>query len=492
MKDLNITDRLTFLAESFDVFDFDVKNPESFKIKMNDLENAGWESKPITSPNTGIVLAILSEKLNKTEDKLLRISKFEKANDGDGVIKILKHVSISSDVFASIVEADSTVNKMYIQWMLQLFSRLIKNGDKQSREAAIRFVDEDLAMANNYLTLFEGNKRKKKFKDLCAVSYSLKAVEDPTDINQYKSLTQLFDAVDPFIEKSPSAVENLMNKFVSAGQALIPVRDRKFTVYIPLTTDASVVFDKFANWCTAKAGNGMFTNYSQNYKKPNGKNSDIYIIINNKFFTEETDEIYQIHFETGQIKDRKNGSNVSIFEQVINESEGLSNYFYEELMTMAKQNKKGIENNKYLDYLIQFGFADSLFEFMEVDTPTIRFMTREIPKIPDLSRFKNLEELIICNAKLVELNSSLGNLKNLELLVLTENRIKSLPKEIGQLKKLVFLNIVGNPNIEIPAEIAYLDRSKGGSLLRIGVTKEEIGEKNYQRLKELLPTTTLS
>jgi hypothetical protein len=163
-----------------------------------------------------------------------------------------------------------------------------------------------------------------------------------------------------------------MDKFVESGQALIPVKDRKFTLFIPKTTAANVVFDKFANWCTAKEGNGMFKSYTTGHKKPNGENSDIYIIINNKFFSGESEELYQIHFETNQLKDRKNSSNVSIFESVLMESEGLTNYFYEELMTMAKGFKKGIENNKYLDYLIQFGFTESLFEMFSVDSPSIK------------------------------------------------------------------------------------------------------------------------
>lgn len=477
MKELNVTDRLAFLAESFDVFEYEPKKKLEFTEKIKYLREVGWNPQLITSTNTGHVLAIVSEKVNESE-------------------RILKKVSVNSDVFASMVEADPTENKMYLQWMLNLFARLIKDGDidrekvKQSIAAAIRFVDEDLPQANKYLTLFEGNKRKKKFKELCQGSY-LKEIEDPTDINQYKSLSQLFDSVDPFIEKEPSAVERTLNKFVEAGQAIIPVKDRKFTLYIPLTLDASVVFESFANWCTARVGNGMFKSYTDGYKKPNGKNSNLYIIINNKFFTGESEEIYQIHFETNQIKDKGNGQNVSIFEQVINESEGLSNYFYEELMTMAKQNKKGIEDNKYLDYLISFGFAESLFEFMEVDTPTIRFMKREIPRLPDLTRFKNLDQLIITDAKLVELHPSIGKLQKLEMLALTNNKIKSLPKEIGMLKNVTFINLVGNPITEFPSEMAYLDKSKGGSLHRIGVKESEIGAENYRRLRELLPTTEM-
>ncbi len=489
MKEINISDRLEFLATTFDVFEFEKEKQVEFGIKINELKNLGWISKFITSTNTGSVLAIISEKLktpvSKTDNNPLK-------KDVDYYIK---KISISSDVFASMVEADPTENKMYLQWMLNLFTRLIKDNNvdsnKQSLAAALRFVDEDLPQANKYLTLFEDNKRKKLFKQLCKSSYTLKNIVDPTDINQYKSLSQLFESVDPFIEKEPSAVENLLKKFVDSGQALIPVRDRKFTLYIPLTLEASVIFEKFASWCTAVAGNGMFRRYTEDDKKPNGKKSNIYIIINNKFFTNESDEIYQVHFESGQIKDRKNGNNVSIFEQVINESEGLSKYFYDELMGMAKQNKKGIEENTYLDYLIKFGFAESLFEFMEIDTPSIKFMKREIPRLPDLTRFKNLDSLIITNAKLVEIHPSIGHLNKLDLLVLTGNNIKSLPKEIGLLKNLTFINLVGNPIKDFPVEIANLDTSKGGSLFRIGVKKEEIGADNYRKLKELLPNTEM-
>ncbi len=467
----NITDRLTFLAETFDVFECGTEKTE-LEGKVESLKKDGYNSTLVTT-NTGELLAILSVTQNDKE-------------------RILKKVSVCSDVFSSMIGADPTDNKIYLQWMLNIFTRLIKDGKDSSKEAAIRFVVEDLPQASKYLVLFEDNKRKKKFKSLCNGSYSLKGITDFTDINQYKSLAQLFDAVDPFIEKDASAIERTMQRFVEIGQASIPVKDRKFTLFIPKSTEANVVFENFANWCTARKGNGMFNSYTTGHKKPNGKNSDIYIIINNSFFEGKSKEIYQIHFETNQLKDSSNGQNVSIFESVLAQSEGLSNYFYEELMSMAKSHSKGLENNRYLDYLIQFGFAESLFELMDENTPTIRFMTREIPKMPDISKFKSLDQLIITNAKMVELHPSIGKLTNLEMLVLTENRIKELPKEIGALKNLQFLNIIGNPIKEIPSDITYLDKSNGGSLHRIGVRQEDIGEENYRRLKELLPTTLIS
>ena len=470
MKKKNITDRLAFLAEKFDIFE--CSDSEQVKSKVNLLGADGYDSIVITS-NIGDVLAISSTKINDKD-------------------RLLKSISICSDVFSSMIGADPTDNKMYLQWMLTVFTRLIKDDTETSLSSAIRFVVEDLPQANMYLQLFEDNKRKNKFMDLCKGSYSLIGVEDPRNINQYKSLSQLFDAVDPFIEKEPSAVERTLQKFVTNGQAEIPVKDRKFTLYIPKTTEASVVFSNFANWCTARDGNGMFNSYTSNNLKPNGEKSNIYIIINNKFFTGESKELYQIHFETNQLKDYKNGNNVSIFDSVLSESEGISNFFHKELVGMAKGYKKGIENNRYLDYLIQFGFAESLFELIDKQTPTIKFMTREIPRLPDISDFKSLDQLIITNAKMVELHPSVGSLINLEMLVLSGNRIKSLPREIGDLKNLTFMNLIGNKISEFPDEIKYLDKSNGGSLHRLGVSKDDIGEENYQKLKRLLPTTNIN
>ena len=471
MKEKNITDRLSFLAELFDIFECnEAENNQQLESKLAELNHDGYISKQMLNSDNEVI-AIISEK----------------QNDKD---RTLKKISICSDVFTAMIVADPTDNKIYLQWMLNLFSRLVK--EPNSVESAIRLVQEDLPQANKYLTLFEENKRKKKFKELCKGSYSLVGITDPTDINQYKSLSQLFDSVDPFIEKDASAIERTMQRFVEIGQAVIPVKDRKFTIFIPRSTEASVIFEDFANWCTARKGNGMFNSYTSGHKKPNGKNSDIYIIINNEFFEGKSKEIYQIHFETNQLKDSRNGQNVSIFEDVISKSEGVSNFFYEELMSMAKHHSKGLENNRYLDYLIQFGFAESLFELLDENTPSIRFMTREIPKLPDLSKFKILDQLIITNAKMVELHPSIGKLTNLEMLVLTENRIKTLPKEIGMLKNLQFLNIIGNPISEIPSEIAYLDKSNGGSLHRVGVKIEDIGEENYHKLKSLLPTTFIN
>jgi len=460
-----LTDRLVFLVETFDVFDCssdEVEKKIAGLIKENyEVQTVYYEEK---------IIALVSSKVNDKD-------------------RIIKKVSVCEDVFSEMISADPTNNKMYVQWMLNMFSRFMK--DVKLQTYGIRLVGEDLPQAEMYLKIFEDNKRKKKFKGLCLGSYSLKGLTDPTDINQYKSLSQLFDAVDPFIEKDPSVIERTIMKFADLGKAQIPVKDRKFTVYIPLTTEASVVFAKYANWCTSREGNGMFKHYTNTYKTPSGNNSKLYIIINNKFFNGESDEIFQVHFESNQLKDRKNSQNVSIFENVISESEGVANYFKEELTELAK-NKKTLKQNIYLDYLLGFGFAETLFELLDENTPIIKFMNREIPMIPNISKFKRLDQIIITDAKLKELHPSIGDLEKLCLLVLANNKLTHLPSEIGKLKNLEFLNIKGNNIKIIPNEISKLDKTNGGSLYRIVVNKDDIGDENYKKLKELLPTTNFS
>jgi len=480
MGKIDVAERLAFIAKKFDVFEtakdgtWDKKEKQLHKDGYAELLGENSTVHPIgSSGKVSDMLALMSTtSVIKTDSR-----------DGSEIISLKTHVSVSYDVFVEMLDADPTDNKMYLQWMLNVFTRLIKilrTGE------AIQFANEDLPQAKEYIALFEANKRKKKFRELCESSYVLKDVKDATNINQYKSLSQLFDAVDPFIDRDPTEMGSLMQKYVDAGQAEMPVKDRNFTLYIPKTREANIIFDKFSNWCTAKEGNGMFDSYTNNLK-PNGKKSDIYIIVDNGFFTGESDDIYQIHFESKQIRSRKDSAVSNFFEAVINKSEGLSNYFHEELMKMAKSYKKGVDDNFYIDFLIKFGFAESLFEFYNDDTPYIRLMTREVPKMPDIGRFSNLDQLVITDAKMVELHPSIGKLQALKIVSLSDNRIANLPSEIGYLKNLKFIGLCGNPLESIPDTMSNLDTANGGKLERISVFEKDIGESNYMKLKRLLP-----
>jgi hypothetical protein len=475
MSKVDVADRLEFLAEKFSIFECDEK---SLKEKMDELVEEGYTETNEIYGDSGYIIALVST--SETRGFSEEYGEY---------VRVKKKVSIAYHVFKEMVDSDLTTNKQYTQWMLTTYNRFLKEDDIASSR---RFVEEDLPLAKEYLDIFDSNKRKKKFKELCLASFSLRDVKDPTNINQYKSLSQLYEAVDPFIYKDPSEMERLMQRFVDAGQAEIPVKDRRFTVYLPKTKDANLIFNKFASWCTTTPTGGMFEHYTSKNKKPNGKKSDIYIVIDNRFFKDELEEnyLYQLHFETNQIRNRKQNGNGNFFEDVIMKSEGVSNFFHEELTTMAKASRD-ITNNIYIEYLIKFGWTEALFDIIEDFTPIIRFTNRDVPKLPDVSKFSKLSTLIINGANLRELHPSIGKLGELQELILPDNKLTILPKEIGNLTNLIMLNIMGNNIKEIPDEIKYLDKTNGGRLHRIAFNREQVGEANYRKLKTLLPSVKM-
>jgi len=468
MSKIDVTVRLTFLAEKFSIFETDDVDAVN-GICDSYVEN-GWKTSQPCKGSKGDVIGILTRKDNAR---------------GFPIFK----VDVSYEVWTAMVGADPTENKICLQWMLNTFCKLLKDGEFVE---AARFAEEDLPQANQYLILFEANKRKKKFREMA--QYSLKGFADITNINEYKNLGQLFDAVDPFIERDPSGIESLMKRYVDMGKALLPFKDRRYTVFVPLSTDANAIFNNFAGWCTARAGNSMWEHYTGQWKKPNGKDSTIYIVIDNGFFNGENENLFQLHFETRQIKDRSNSVNVDLYDDVLSKSDGLTNYFGEELTKMAKDFNGGIDNNYYIDILIDFGFTEALFNFFDDETPIIRIdaetsvKKRCVPKLPDISRFKQIKHLVIIDSSLRELHPSIGSLKTLKLIALCGNKINEIPSEIGKLTNLKFLNLVGNPITVISDNIKYLDKSMGGSLSKIVVRREDISEANYRKLRELLPS----
>ena len=481
MEELNkISDRLLFLGNEFKIFEESEideiinSNNENHK-EHNDIQF-------IKSISTNKVLAIRKSFINNNEK---------------GRYKVL--VYVSCDVFGDMVKSDPTDNKEYLQWMLTVFRNLIKDSNI-SNEKARQFAEEDLNMANNYLTIFSRNKHKRRFKELCTNSFTAPKT-DPTNINQYSSLSQLFDAVYPFVEREPSLLENKMIEFENKGQAKIAFRDRKWTVFIPYTMEANCVMEHFASWCTAKPGNSNFNNYTNNYLLPNGKQSRIYVIVNNLLFEGKSKECYQIHFETKQIKSRINDRDINFYEPVLSTSDAISEYFKLELSKLASlcENKT---NNIYSDFLIKFGFCDALFDMLDSNRMIINFENKGndlfadrilIPKLPDISKFKNnLDELVLVNVDLAHISPSIGELKQLQLLSLQNNKLVTIPKEIGKLKKLELLNIKGNKIESIPDEIGDLDFSNGGSLYRVSIDETDLSKENFNKLRKLLPNAVIS
>ena len=389
-------------------------------------------------------------------------------------------VRVGEKVFEDSSNADPTSKKVYVQWILKTFVNFIKEGHM---EEAIRFVDEDLPQANDYLKVFDEVKNTKLFSE----------TGSPTDINKYNDLSALYQAVDPFIEKEVGQLEGDIMKYVKAGRAKILYQDSNWMIYQPLDRDANCVMESYASWCTARGGNTMFNNYTKEkrYAEPDGSPSKIYVLINKDVLKGTSNEVYQFHFESEQYKDRTNGANINLY-QFFNRNPKLGKFFKNILTPLAKKAGGSIQKNHYVKILMAMGEVDDLFEIIDTSTSDIDLSGMQLPKIPNvLGQFKNVENFSASGVGLEEIPDSIGDMTNLEVLILANNNLKSIPSSIGKLKKLTILNIKGNDIKKLPDSISELDESNGGELYRLALDKEDFSPEEIARIKTLLPSVSI-
>jgi hypothetical protein len=189
------------------------------------------------------------------------------------------YADIESNTFNQLISADPTsivkngeVAKMgvYSKWLLQLYK-------------ADSLKLEDLYKATEYLTTFDGLKKRKLLSGQQA------------DILSYKSLPDLFQIVSEVggTGKPTEDESYLINDryFINNGQAELYFEDADYLIVIPRTLEASQFYGKDTEWCTLKPN--MFNHYSEK--------GNLYIIINkHNLNSSERKRKLQFHFESKQ------------------------------------------------------------------------------------------------------------------------------------------------------------------------------------------------
>jgi hypothetical protein len=483
MKYLMEQGRLDFLKNQFGV----VSDDEWKELSKKDLSKVKAKKKSAgVEGEDGKQKNIQVKTLMSPEGDLLALYMVEESvfvnpdtNKNETSRKI--KVRISQKVFDDATNADPTVKKVYVQWILKTFVNFIKEGHM---DEAIRFIDEDLPQANEYLGVFDKVKNTKLFSESGS----------PTDINQYTDLSQLYSAVDPFIEKEVGQLEGDILKYVKANRAKILFQDSKWLIYEPLDRDANCVMSSYASWCTAREGNTMFKNYTaeSRYRQPDGSPSKIYVIINKDVLKGSSNEVYQFHFESDQFKDRTNGSNIDLYS-FFEKYPKLREFFKGQLIPLAKASGGQLTKNHYLKILMAMGEVDDVFEFIDANTSDIDLSGLKLPKLPDvMSKFSGVSNFLANNVGLHEIPKSIGDMSGLEILLLSNNNIKSVPDSIGNLKNLQILNLKNNDLKKLPDSIAGLDESNGGTLYRLSIDLDKFGKPELERLKKLLPSVSIS
>ena len=416
-----------------------------------------------------------------------------------------KGVVLSTKAFNMLQNADPTENKMYLQWMLNMFAKMLIDGDEAG---AWRMLDEDLGMIKEDLVIFNkmtGSNVTLEDEDRIAKAL-WKTKKLPNSINDYATISDLHAAIQMVSNVDSTDMRSKIEAFVSLKEAFIAHEDSKWLVYVPKSRDASVkVICGAATWCTQQEGNSYFQRYTQGDSDHNrkqrrlpptaaqraagehGNPSLLFVILNKGLFDGSSDELYQFHFETNQLHDKSNRS--IDYVTFLDEHPELKEFFVKGLKRFATADAEagatGLDDNRYLKYLMGLGGIDDVWEYLPKDATELNLEKMKMTKLDRLENAANAESIFASGVGITEIDSSIGKLEKIEMLMLNNNKLSSLPKEIGQLKTMLILNIQNNNITQLPKEITLLDEENGGSLVRIMLDRSKIS--NIDEIEEAMP-----
>ena len=488
-------DRVDFLRNQF------VIDPKLLD-KTTDGENEEEEFEDGDRPAGG---------MRKSKDKVEPIQ----GHDGVDIAYIVTNkkgkskVVLTDEIFTDIVDSDPTRKKEFVQWMVTVFMRHLKDGEI---DQAIRFITEDLPEANEYLEVFDKVRKKKVFKT--GAPNRPNAPENVSDITQYNDLAHLYSIVSPFIgsDEEDGGLWGKLKKFIDLGHAKLAYRDNDVLVYTPQTIESSCEpLGNLASWCTRRAGNSYFDSYRRNNPKPDGSLSDYYVVMPKKLFDGDDEEMYplQFHFESGQLHDKNNRSiERSELPKVLSKFSGLTDFFKKELGALATgdiRSGSGLMDSKYLNYLTKFGgnvkdvIDDQVWDegvqsirrlaseqqgalqnnkylkwlmentegviitdFLDRNMGTLDFSDMQLAQLPNLSEFTELTRLSANNCGLTTLPPANQLPDNMEILSLVGNNLTEFPLEGYSKLKNLFVANMGKNN---------------WSQINVGILKELFNEK---------------
>lgn len=195
--------------------------------------------------------------------------------------------------YKRLVFADPTSNPLkdkmgkYGKWILSLFKQgMLKTGDIPELKDSLTYFD--------------------KFKNRI----------EKKDINQYRSVHELYNAVKLFMEQPNQATSKTdeLRKTKQQGAEKV-YEDEEWLVIVPKTEQAACLYGKGTRWCTAATGGkNMFDYYN--------RQGPLYININKR-----TGEKFQFHFPTRQFMDEEDEPIGRNLPGKIGMSEGLFNFY---------------------------------------------------------------------------------------------------------------------------------------------------------------------
>ena len=267
---------------------------------------------------------------------------------GNRLAAIQNKFELEEPVLLEIVKSDPTQNKKYTEWLVRLYSKdLIKT--------------EDLYKATQYLKVFNRCVEKRLI------------AEDKRDINKCKSLQDVFNIVEKYIES-----EEILQNGESEAQTLV-FESENWKVHIPKTFKESQVLGSGTQWCTSSSnGEETFNTY----------NKSGFLII---FLDKNSGGVegkFQLHLETDQFADYKDS--MKSFSTFLTKHPDLHPFMIQHLKQAASELKQRIQDEHFiLDYNENIKGLEKVLK-CEVYSEELSHILSTSEEIPCNIIFKNL------------------------------------------------------------------------------------------------------
>lgn len=375
----------------------------------------------------------------------------------DQVVSYYKSCSVDH-VYDLLIESDPTENKEYAQWILTMYTRILKD-----RQPAFSFNNEENLIGGFAYLFFED---LGKLTDAILIFHKIKntkLVENgKKDIYTYKSINHFISTVFSInigdtdgqkLEDGVLSSDEILS--LNTDEASIIYRDTDWIVVHTATREANVVFGKNTTWCTAlsRYGSSMFDSYN--------KQGKLFVLIKNQqgvnqHIKSNPNARLQFHFESNQFM---NAMDKSIdITKFLSENGGVKDFFKAYIIERVLPKKTKTED--IIALLRKFSMIKELIPILKgmkiqkLDLSNI-ISNDNVIELDQIGELDTLEELIIRDAGISNIPVYIKNLTNLRELRLGGNKIREIPNWLNELKSLEVLSLIKNL-IDKPFDVSGL------------------------------------
>lgn len=389
---------------------------------------------------------LMMQFLNAKQTNPRTVSKIFKVNAVGNPIDGLSDLLMQGDVekvFDLIIDSDPTPNKEYVQWLLIMYTRLLKDREPETTLDSVenKFGGFAYTFFENLMKLQEAFKIFHKFKTTKLL------FGDDRDIYTFKTVDDFVHKVFALDIQAPAELnmailDNKEWESINKKDSAIVFQNKDWIIIHTATKDGNNAFGDKTTWCTAGTKYGhMFDTYA--------RQGNLYVLIKNELGSGNKLNLnplnrLQFHFETDNYRDALDKS-IKV-EEFFKTHMDIKEFFRPNIMKKLDRLSKVPE---IVTVLKRFSMVQELIPVLKdmnikkLDLSDVINQANVI-ELKDLGQIKTLEELIIRKSGLTEIPEAIRHLTNLTSLRLRDNLIEKIPDWFHELKNLRVLNLMQN------------------------------------------------